>query len=363
MIIRPFQFIAYTIGLLAISCTSPAETDKAKDGGSVQGAFARNVKTTRSVISNQEKEMTLTGKVITDPDKTIKYMPLISGLIERTYFSLGDKVEKGQTLIDIRSTEVSALFSKQVALEAEIRIAERALKTTKEMFDDNLSSEKDLLEAESRLKQTRSALEKLKNDMAIFGTNKGNGVFSIKAPVSGYIIYKNASPGSTISPDSEPLFIIADLNTVWIMVNVYASHLQFVKEGMEASITTLSYPNEVFKGKIVNLSQVFDPDDKALKARIILPNKEMKLKPEMSVVVKLKDTTQNGLVAIPSEALIFDNDSYFAVIFEGGNNYAIREVIPYDRNKNTTYITSGLSEGEDVVIKNQLLIYSELKGK
>jgi len=331
--------------------------------GVVNKAFAGYIRTTKSVISNQEKEMTLTGKVTSDLDKTINYVSLISGVIERTYFSLGDKVVKGQDLMDIRSTDLSALHSEQISLETEVKIAERELRTTQEMFADKMSSERDLLEAESKLKQAKASLAKVQSDMAVFGTNKGDGTFSIKAPMSGYIINKNASSGSTVSADSDALFTIADLSAVWIIVNVYASQLQFVREGMEAKITTLSYPNDVFTGNITNISQVFDPEDKALKARIVLPNKDMKLKSEMSVVVRLNDATQNGLVSVPSEAVIFDDNAYFVIVEENESNYIKKEIVPYDRHKNITYITSGLAEGENVVVKNQLLIYSELKGK
>ncbi|MDR1203786.1 MAG: efflux RND transporter periplasmic adaptor subunit [Tannerellaceae bacterium] len=354
-----FLLISAAGGLLSCSGTDVSVT---KDSGALNKAFINHIKTTPSVINHQEKEMTLTGKVISNPDRTIHYVSLISGVIERTYFSLGDKVQQGQALIDIRSTELSTLHSEQLSLEAEVKMAERELKTAREMFDDTMLSEKDLLEAERKLKQAQATLGKVQSDMSLFGINKGNGTFTIKAPMSGYIIHKNASSGSTVSADSDPLFTITDLNTVWAIVNVYAGHLQFVREGMEAVITTLSYPNEVFTGKISNLSQVFDPDDKALKARIVLPNADLKLKPEMSVIVRLKDTTQNGLVAIPSEALIFDNDAYFVVVENKDSDFVKKEVIPYDSNKDITYLSAGLNEGENVVIKNQLLIYSELKG-
>lgn len=350
--------------IFIVSCSeSPTDQSENKDKNMVHKAFAGNIKTVRSVISNQEKEMTLTGKIISDPDKTINYVPLINGIIERTYFSLGDRVKKGQVLMDIRSTELSSLHSERITLEAEMRIAERELRTIKEMYEDKMSSEKDLLEAENKLQQIRTSLSKIQNDMAVFGTNKGDGTFSINAPMNGYIIKKNASSGSTISTDSEPLFSIADLSSVWVIVNVYASQLQFVREGMDADISTLSYPDKTFTGKISNISQVFDSEDKALKARIILPNTDMKLKSEMSVVVKLKDMTQEGLVTIPSDAVIFDDNAYFVVVDKGNNIYEKQEIILYDRNKNTTYIKSGLGTDENVVIKNQLLIYSELKEK
>ena len=346
------------------SCSSKPKLNEDETQSPIKKEFSENIKTTKAVLSNPEKEITLTGMVISDPDKTVNYIPLVSGVIEKTWFSLGDKVRKGQILLDIRSTELSTLQSELISLDTEFKIAQRDLLSAQALFDDNMLSEKELLETQGRLKQAEAALKKVKADMSVYGAGKDNGTFSIKAPVNGYITSKNATSGSTISANEDPLFTITDLSTVWIIANVYAGNLLFVKEGMEANITTLSYPDEVFKGKIDHLSQVFDPEDKTLKARIVLENKDLKMKPEMSVVIKLKNESRNQqLATIPADALIFDNNSYFVIVEDGEKNYEIRKVVPYSHNNMHTYLTSGVSEGENIVIKDQLLIYSELKGK
>ncbi len=362
MIKRQITFTAAVLQILLLaSCGGKSDISRENNKLEIKQAFLQNVKTTKAILSNQEEELTLTGKVEYDPDKVINYVPIISGIVERSYFSLGDKVQKGQTLLDLRSTELSSLQSDRVGLESDLKIAERELKTAQTMFDDNMLSEKELMEAQAKLKQAQAAYNKIQTDMSVFGSNKGNGIFSIKAPMSGYIVSKNASSGSTVSADSDPLFIIADLSNVWITANVYASNLLFVREGQEVRITTLSYPGEVFNGKINSLSQVFDPDEKVLKARIIMPNKDLRLKPEMSVVIRLKNETHNKLVSVPSEALVFDNDHYYVVVEESPDNFVSKEVTLNGHHKNVTYITSGISEGENIVIKNQLLIHSGLK--
>ena len=353
-----FTILASTI-LLSTSCSKGG--DKDKSGEKIKEAFLQNVKTTKAVLSNQEEELTLTGKVEADPDMVINYVPLVSGVIERSNFTLGQKVQKGQTLVDIRSTEVSSLQSEHTSQESELKIAQRELKSAQSLFEDNMLSEKELMEAQAKVDQAQAELRRVKTDLSVFGSNKGSGSFSIKAPITGYIVAKNASSGSTVSPDSDPLFSIADLSTVWITVNVYASNLKFVKEGMNVKITTLSYPGEVFDAKINTMSQVFDPEEKVLKARIVMPNSDLKFKPEMSVVVKLEDSTHNRLVSIPSDALIFDADKYYVVVEETPDNFKIKEVTLQGHNKNVSYVTSGLSEGENVVVKNQLLIFSGLK--
>jgi len=129
---------------------------------------------------------------------------------------------------------------------------------------------------------------------------------------------------------------------------------------MDVDITTLSYPGEIFPARINRVSQVFDPEEKVLKARIIIANKDLKLKPEMSVVVRLKNETSEKSIAVPSDALIFDDNRYFVVIKDSRGDFHVREVQLKGHNNNISYVHSGLSEGEEVVVGNQLLIYSGL---
>lgn len=354
------------LGILSLLCIVTAcngrEGDDRKEvlHTKVDENFLSTVRTAKVSTSNPQEELILTGMVEADPDKETSYVPLISGVIDKVYFTLGDKVKKGQVMVDIRSTELNALQPELLSLESEMKVAERELKTAQDLFEDTMIPEKELLEAQSRLKQAQAAYSRVQTDMSVLGTARGNGAFSIKAPLTGYVTSKRASSGSTILSDGEPLFTIVDLSSVWVTVNVYASDLTFVRDGMEAEITTLSYSGETFSGKISKLSQVFDPEDKTLKAKIILPNSDLKFKPGMSVVVKLKNEAPYSLVSVPSSALIFDSDRYFVIVQKTPGEFELRSVTIRGHSNNVTYVLSGLSEEETIVVKNQLLIYSQL---
>lgn len=354
----------YLMIVAALAVVACGRNPQPEDGqeNSPRGNLAARVKTVKAVEGQQTRELTFAGRVTANPDLTVSYSSLVNGIIERTYFALGDRVTKGQVMLDIRSAELSALQSELTALESSLQVAERQLKSAETMFADQMLSEKEYLEAQVQVRQAKAAYEKAKADIALYGNSKGGGVFSVLAPASGYVITKKGAAGGTVFAESEPLFAIAGLREVWVMTNIYAGNLQFVGEGMEASITSVSYPNEVFRGKISALAQVFDPEDKVLKARIVLPNEEMKLKPGMSVVVRLRNQSGEKTVSLPSEAVIFDNDTYFVVIRKG-NEFAVREVVVAGSHGGTTYLTSGVELGEEIVAKNQLLIYNELKSK
>ena len=364
-----FKIISAVIIIVIVLQSLPAwkNNDENTKDDTIKKEFLTNIKTVKPALNNQEQELILSGKVECDPNKVAYYTPLISGVITQTYFSLGDKVRKGQPMLNIRSAELSAL-------QSELAIARRNLQSAESMHEDKLISERELIEA-------RSAYAKLQADLSLYGENKGGGVFAIQSPMTGFVVDKNAAAGSTVSEGEAPLFTIADLSTVWIIANVYAGDLQSVKEGMPVEITTLAYPDEVFPGTIDALSQVFDPEEKVLKARIVMENKDLKFKPEMSVVVKASPNPSEGgellapansspsgrsggaFLSIPSNALIFDDNKYFVVAETGAGNFEIKEVQLQGHHQKTTYIRSGLSGDDKVVITNQLLVYQELKGK
>jgi len=362
--------IIFAAIIILQSCSSGKNNENTQED-TIKQEFLADIKTEKPQLSNQEQELTLSGKVECDPNKVVYYTPLISGIVERTYFSLGDKVQKGQTMLNLRSSELSSL-------QSELVIARRSLQSAEAMYEDRLISERELIEA-------RAEYEKLRSSIALYGENIGGGVFAVKSPMTGFVVAKNASSGSTVSEGDDPLFTIADLSNVWVIANVYAGDLQSVKQGMSVEITTLAYPNEIFYGKIDALSQVFDPEEKVLKARIVMNNKELKFKPEMSVVVRLrvgaglapahqgnneegdrKEGDRKGrpyVLAVPSDALIFDDNKYFVVVETTSEKFEIKEIQLQGHYQKTSYIRSGLSENDNVVVKNQLLVYSELKGK
>jgi len=162
-----------TMGIIVLVLVlSSCNNSKSKQESGSRLNVCPNVKTVKAVLSNRQEELTLTGKVEYDPDKIINYVPLINGVVERTYFSLGDKVQKGQVLFDIRSTELTQLQADMTSLKSEEKIAERELKTAESLFESKMLSERELLEAQAQLNQCRAALQKTEMDMSMYGYNK-----------------------------------------------------------------------------------------------------------------------------------------------------------------------------------------------
>ena len=305
----------------------------------------------------------LTGNVTYNADNVVQFTSLVNGIVTNTFFSLGDYVKKGQVLAEIKSTELNSLQSENKSVASQLLVAQRQLASTKSMYEDGIASQKDLIQAESEVNVLQSSLENIKSNLALYSASSEKSVFQIKAPSNGFNVAKTMSSGMQISDGSEPLFTISDLNEVWVMVNIYATDMQNIKENMEVKIKTLAYPDETFSGKITALSQVFDSEERVLKARIVMKNKDLKLKPGMSadIILNKQNASTEPMVAVPVKAVIFDDNHNFLLVYKDDCNIEIREIEPVTKNSEVVYFDKGILENEQIITKNQLLIYESLK--
>jgi cobalt-zinc-cadmium efflux system membrane fusion protein len=143
------------------------------------------------------------------------------------------------------------------------------------------------------------------------------------------------------------------------MANIFETDISKVQQNYEVEITTLSYPDQVIKGKVDKIYDVLDPVTKVMKARIKIENKNYRLKPGMYANVAMHYAENIKKLTIPSKAVIFDNSKNYVVVYKNKCNLEIREVNIYKLVNEKTYIESGLESGEKIIVNNNLLIYDQ----
>ncbi len=303
----------------------------------------------------------LMGNVEANADKQVTFSSLTNGVVSNVFFSLGDKVQKGQVLAEVKSVELNSLQSESGSIIQQIKIAERKLESLKDLYADGMSSAKELQEAQSELDILKSEQRKTNANMSLYNASASKGAFQLKAPSSGIITSKNIAPGTQLNSESESLFTVSNLDEVWVMANIYTSNIAEIKEGMPVDITTLSYPGKTFRGKVSVLSQVMDNDSKVLQARIVMPNKDLLLKPGMMVDITAIKNETTLQACVPEAALVFDNNEYYLLIYKEDCSIEVRKVNAGDRNNNKIYIPEGVAPGEKIITRNHLLIYQALQ--
>lgn len=355
----PFLFLVLLITSCAHKVSPPQHTER--DSYCLDENFRPKIEFERPIKKMVTEDIHLTGAVESNPDKVVHFMSLVDGMISNTYFLLGDHVRKGQVLAELQSAELSDLYAQSKAIESQIEVAQENLKATQFMFDDGISSRRNLLEARSELAILKAEKEKITTTLSLFSVSPEKGAFQIKASHSGIVTTKSIAPGTPISAGGETLFTISDLSDVWITVNIYASGIQDISIGMEVDIRTLSYPDETFKGTISAISQVLDEEAKVLKARMILPNTDLKLKPGMLVDVTALKKSNTEALSIPTGTMVFDNNQNYVVVYKDDCEIEIRKVDILSKGNGTSFIANGLEESDILISKNQLLVHEQIK--
>ncbi|WP_257658306.1 efflux RND transporter periplasmic adaptor subunit [Parapedobacter lycopersici] len=306
------------------------------------------------------QHVNLTGEITYSPDGVVRFVSLVEGVTAEAHFSLGDFVKKGAVLAAIKSPELSALLAERQGLRARAQLVDHELLAAARMYEDKLVAARDLLEARSEKERLTIQLANIESTLALFHPNEAKGTFEILAPKSGYIVDKQLNSGAPFN-SGDNLFTLSDLNEIWVMVNVYATDMQFVKPGMEVGIQTLAYPGETFHGRISTLSPVFDSDERVLKARVVLENPGLRLKPGMSADIAVERRTGQQAVAIPVGAVVFDDNQYFAVVYAGDCKLQAKLISILAKDGNMYFVDGGINAGDQVVTQNHLLVYEKIK--
>jgi cobalt-zinc-cadmium efflux system membrane fusion protein len=317
-------------------------------------------------LSNISNQLQLSGEVGFDENKVVKVFPFSSGQVIEVKVSVGDKVNAGQVLAIIKSADIAGNYSDLKTTSSDVAIAKRQMDNAKILFEKGISSEKDFEEAKENYQKAISANQKIQDALKINGggNTSANGVYTIKAPIGGYIVEKKANAGNFIRNDNtENLFTISDLKDVWVWANVFETDISKIHEGYTAIVKTLAYPDKIFKGKIDKLSEVLSPDNKVMRIRINLPNEGLLLKPEMFTNVLIENTEQLKAISIPSDAMIFEGGKNYVVIYKAKCDLKLVEVQVLKTEEKRSYLSSGLNAGDIIISKNQLLFYNAILEK
>lgn len=361
----PFAIIGASFIMVTSSCNGTDTTsEKNVKEQLISDSTMKLLKIDTAQLRNIDDELKLSGEVSFDENKVVKIYPYLSGHVLSTSVSVGDYVKAGQPLATIKSADVAGNYSDLSISGNDVAITKRSMENAEHLYKNGIASEKEFLEAKENYNKAVSNANKIKEQIQINGGGKttANGIYTVTAPRSGYVVEKLINPGNFIRNDnSANMFTIGDIQDVWIWANVYETDISKVKQGYSAAVTTVAYPDSVFTGKVDKINQILDPITKVMKIKIVLPNANNTLKPAMFANITISNKEIKKMIVVPESATINDNQKAFVIVYTNNNDAAIREVKILKTSEGFAYITSGLQEGEKVITKNQILIYKKLQ--
>lgn len=308
-----------------------------------------NIETETSSAKEVDIPLMLRGRVALNEVMTSHITSRVKGRVEKVYVVISDRVKKGQPIVDLYSQEF-------IATQSEFVQAEERLKRMRE-------SDVDYQTAHSIYESARKKLE-------VVGLTDGEiehladkhtpyGVISVRAPFDGTLISGEVRLGEFVDVGRD-FFILANLQNLWILADVFENDLPLIKEGITGEITINAFPGEIYKGKLTRIYDIVEPASRTVKARFEAANNSGKLKPEMYVNVLVQSKLGGSNPKIKSTALMKEKESSYVFVAVNDTTFEKRSVVPGKETKDFTEIAKGLKVGEKVITKGTFYLKSEL---
>jgi len=310
-----------------------------------------------------------TGKIEANADRIAHVSPRISGKIVSVRASLGDSVAAGQSLATLDSVELGEALSRYHQSKTKLALARSNMERITALVEKKIAARKDILQAETDFKTAQTELHTDEERLSLYGVTvsglKGAShqkpLLPVRSPIGGIITEKHAIVGELADP-SKSLYTVADLSSVWVMVDINEKDLAKVHKGQTATVTVSAFPDAKLKGRITYIADLVNEATRTVKARVEVANPGRKLKPEMFATVELALAAAAPSVLAVSEDALQDLDGKQVVfVAEKDSEFVARQVQAGRVSGGMVEIVSGLKEGERYAVKGAFILKSEVK--
>lgn len=363
----------------------------------------KNVKTAEVSRSTITIENQYAGEIKASDE--VGVIPKASGKVSEVFVEVGDKVNKGDVLMELDSKDIvfqleqakagvqaaevnlkkakgSGYTQSLIQAEAELeqaRIAQNDaslnFERIKVLYEQGAVSKREFESAESGMLKAMEQYESAKKNLELL--KKGLGPDSVEgaqaqlnqalaslrviqnqlnntmitAPISGVVSRRNANVGEGVSPASPAVFI-SNTDQLIAEVGIPETLINRLKKGQNMSVSVEALGNRILRGIVDNISPVVDQKTRNYTVKVKILESTNEVKPGMFAKIKLELEKKVDVIAVPNQGLISENDLQFVYVVEEGNVKKKYVEIGLS-NETVTEIIKGLNINEILIIEGQ----------
>jgi len=291
------------------------------------------------------------GRVEVDERRLAAVAPKFEGWIDKLHVNTtGQVVSRGQPLFEVYSPEL-------VSAQREYAIAAGGAAKLQSGDNDARGSMSELADAAlTRLRNWDISDAQLKELAS--GANSARRTLTFRSPANGVVIEKKAVQGMRFEP-GESLYQIADLSSVWVVVDVYEQDVGRVSVGQRVKVSATAYPGKPFEGTVSYVYPTLNADTRTVPVRIELANPKGLLKPGLFVAAELQSGQPSKVLTVPTSAIIDSGTRQIALVQLAEGRFEPRTVKLGTKADSYVEVTDGIKEGESVVVSANFLIDAE----
>jgi cobalt-zinc-cadmium efflux system membrane fusion protein len=331
-------------------------------------------------------ELVTDGKIAVDENRSTPVFSPYSGRVTRIVAEPGDVIERGQLLFALEATDmvqaqndfITALSGVETA-RSQLKLAQINEKRQHDLYDakavplkDWQLAQNELIVQQDNMRTAEIAVEAVRNRLRILAksdeellafekTGRINPETPIHSPIAGTVVTRKVGPGQYITagasdPAGDPVFVVGDLSTVWLVANVRETDALTIRPGQSVEFRVLAAPARAFAAKVKYVATAMDPATRRLLVRATLENPDRLLKPEMFASVTIFTSDHDLSPAVPREAVIYDGNTARLWIAADDKTLELRRFQPGLTAGNLVQVVSGVQAGEKIVTRGGVFI-------
>lgn len=284
------------------------------------------------------------------PLNQVELRPQVSGFITGIHFKDGDRVKKGQLLYSIDAQLYNANYEQAVAnlhvQEANLEKAQKDADRYHELAKNDAVAKQLVDNADAALQVAKRQAEAARAN--IQGVQTSVRYTKVFAPFDGVIGISQVKPGTAVTAGQTILNTVSTDDQLAVDINIDQREIynftKLLNQKVQDSTFTLAFGSNIYPypGKLSLIDRAVDPQTGTIKARLIFPNKDNRLRAGMNGTVRVKTNSGDSTTLIPYKAVTEQLGEYFVYV-------------PGDSSKVTqTKVTVGRQVGNDVIILNGL---------
>ncbi len=381
---RPVRFLLLVpaLGALIVACNKtppapPAPSEAKASGSPVVQLTPEGVRNAEVRWQHVEPgaftpRLRLAGSITGDPKHIAEIGARVPGRVTAVTVALGDRVRKGQVLLEVEAVELHDATLNYLTASAKVRAARDTLARQKQLVDERVGAVQDLRRAEAEAASAEAAFGEAREHLGFLGlspseiaglTASGNGGGTrsrVRSPIDGRVATLNVSMGQVLT-GNENVVTVADVNEVWAQLRVYEGDLADVRVGASADVQVPTYADRTFVGTINFVSDVLDPVSRSADVRATLSNAEGALRPGMSATAMVVRPQAMPGLWLPAEAIQTHDGATIAFVRVGEGRFEARSISVGREQGGSFNASRGIAPADDVVVHGAFALRAELE--
>lgn len=313
--------------------------------------------------------VTLPGEIAINSDKMAHIVPRVGGVVRDVRKKLGNMVKKGEVMAVLESRELADAKTSFFAAIERRSLAEANFTREKALWKKKISSEQTYLNARLAFAETSIELRSSEQKLRALGFSDSDlsrlpeapdstfTFYNMTAPFNGTVIEKHITLGEVLKNDTEA-YVIADLKSVWVNLDLYQKDLPLVKNGDQVIISA-GHGIPGVTGKISYIGPIVRERTRTALARVVLPNKQGLLRPGLFVSAKVAvEKKEVSLIVRKTAIQTIDDKPVIFILDEDG--FEPKPVIVGQSDAFNTEIISGINAGQQYVTKGAFTLKAQL---